>query len=290
MTRDPASSHKRHQAAGREFPARTFSYDETKTMLYGLATGMGQEPLDQAELPFVTEANLRALPGLATVVAWDDSWLPQTGIDLKRIVHGEERITLHKPLLPKGEVSASVRILDVFDKGAQSGAVLYVETRLIDLSDGSALTTRYSTILARGDGGFGGPPGGPPPLEAVPDRAPDIAVAYQSLPSQALIYRLLGDRNPLHSDPEFARRAGFERPILHGLCTYGIAVRALVKGLCDHDPARIAHLEARFTAPVFPGDKIVTEMWRTDRGGAFRAIIPDRASVVLDRGKVLWRT
>jgi acyl dehydratase len=189
----------------------------------------------------------------------------------------------------EGTVSATVRILDVFDKGVGRGAVLYVQTSLIDPADGAALATLHSTIFARGDGGFGGPPGNPPPLEAVPERTPDITNVYKTAPGQALLYRLLGDRNPLHSDPDFARRVGFDRPILHGLCTYGIAVRALVKDMCGHDPARIAHLEARFTAPVFPGEEILTEMWRTDEGGAFRALVPGRGTVVLDRGKVLWR-
>jgi acyl dehydratase len=269
------------------FPVRNFAYDETRTMLYGLAAGMGRDPLDRDELPFVTEPRLKVLPAMATVIAWDDSWLPKTGIDVGRVVHGEQRITLHKPLAPRGSLSSRMRIVDVFDKGEGRGAVLYVRTDLTDLGDGQPLATLHSTVFARGDGGFGGPQGNPPPLAPVPERPSDVAVNYESLPSQALLYRLLGDCNPLHSDPDFARSVGFERPILHGLCTYAIAVRAIVKGLCGHDPSRVAHVEARFTAPAFPGETITTELWRTPEGGAFRARVADRDSVVLDRGRVL---
>jgi acyl dehydratase len=271
------------------FPEVRASYDADRTMLYGLAAGMGRDPLDRDELPFVTEPGLKALPSMATVVAWDDTWLPKTGINIGMNVHGEQRITLHKPLQPAGEVSGRIRILDIFDKGAGKGAVLYVETELTDLADGKPLATMHSTIFARGDGGFGGLAGSPPPLQPVPERAPDVTVGFDGWPGQALLYRLLGDRNPLHSDPDFAKSVGYERPILHGLCTYAIATRAIVKGLCDHDPARVAHIEARFTAPVFPGEAIITEMWRTAEGGSFRVLVPARGIVVLDRGRVVLR-
>ena len=282
----PDSSLDAARLAQMEFPVREFAYDEARTMLYGLAAGMGRDPLDADELPFVTEPGLKALPSMATVIAWDDTWLPQTGIDVSRVVHGEQRITLHKPLAPAARLSSRMRIVDVFDKGEGRGAVLYVRTDLTDLDDDQPLATLHSTVFARGNGGFGGPQGNPPPLATVPERPADVVVDYESLPSQALLYRLLGDRNPLHSDPVFARSVGFERPILHGLCTYAIAVRAIVKGLCDHDPARVAHVEARFTAPVFPGETIATELWRTPDGGAFRARVASRDSVVLDRGRV----
>lgn len=274
---------------GTTFPVKTFAYDDTRTMLYGLGAGMGRDPLDGSELPFVTENNLKALPSMATVIAWDDTWLPEIGIDVGRVVHGEQRITLHKPLAPQGRLSSAMRIVDVFDKGEGRGAVLYVRTDLTDLDDGQPLATLHSTIFARGDGGFGGPQGSPPPLAPVPDRPADLEIDHDSLGCQALIYRLLGDRNPLHSDPEFARSVGFERPILHGLCTYAVAVRAIVKGLCDHEPARVAHVEARFTAPVFPGETIATELWRTPEGGAFRARVRERDRVVLDRGRTVLR-
>lgn len=273
----------------RKFAPRVFEYDDARTMLYALAVGMGQSPLDEDELPFVTENGLKVMPSQATIIAWDDSWLMQTGIDVTKVVHGEQRITLHRPLRPAGKIESTIEILDMFDKGPGRGAVLYVETRLVDVNEGGLLATMHSTVFARGDGGFGGKAGGPPPLTQVPERQPDVSIVCDTLPNQALIYRLLGDRNPLHSDPEFARKAGFDRPILHGLCTYGIAVRAITKGLADHDPSAIAHLEARFTAPVFPGETVLTQLWQTAEGGAFRAVVPERDAVVLDRGRVELR-
>lgn len=272
-----------------EFPAGDFVYDETRTMLYGLAAGMGRDPLDGDELPFVAVPPLRALPSMATVVAWDDTWLPMTGIDVSRVVHGEQRITLHKPLPAAATVRSALRIVDVFDKGEGRGAVLYVRTELTDLADDSPLATLDSTVFARGDGGFGGPQGNPPPLSQVPDREPDETVHYAGLPNQALIYRLLGDYNPIHSDPDFARSVGFDKPILHGLCTYAIATRALVKAVCDHHPERARHIEARFTAPVYPGETIATQIWRDAKGASFRSLVPERDTVVLDRGRIELR-
>ena len=273
----------------RTFPEKVFAYDDVTTMLYGLVVGMAQSPLDQDELKFVTETDLKALPSLVTVLAWDDSWLTQVGIDVSRVVHGEQRITLHKPVPARGRVASRMRIVSVFDKGVGRGAVLFVETVLRDLQDGAPLATMLSTVFARGDGGFGGVHGSPPPLRLVPERAPDISIACQTMPNQALFYRLLGDRNPLHSDPVFARNVGYERPILHGLCTYGIAVRALLKGVANSDPAAISHVEARFTAPVFPGETIVTDIWHEPKAAAFRARSLPRDVTVLDRGRVTLR-
>jgi acyl dehydratase len=277
---------------GLRFAPTEHAYDDRRTMLYALATGMGREPQDAAELEFVTEPHLRALPGLATVMVWDDRWLDDLGLDLNGVVHGEQRITLHRPLPPSGRVCSEIEIVDVFDKGADKGAVLYARTTIDGLDDGAPLATLHSTVFARFDGGFDGPAGNPPPLEKVPERAPDLAFDDVTLPSQALIYRLLGDRNPLHADPEFARNAGFPRPILHGLCTYGFAVNALVRTVAGGDPEAIAHVEARFTAPVYPGEALRTEVWAEDGRAAFRTVVPDAGGgrVVLDRGQVLLRS
>jgi acyl dehydratase len=269
------------------FPERTFAYDETRTMLYGLGAGMGLSPLDSRELPFVTEKGIKALPTMATVIAWDDGWLRLTGIEAGRAVHGEQRVTLHKPIAPQGTVSSTLRILDVFDKGAGGGAVLYVRSDLTDVSDGQPLATLHSTVFARGYGGFGGPTGNPPPLANVPDRPCDELEDCTTLPCQALLFRLLGDRNPLHSDPDFARAAGYDRPILHGLCTYAIAAKAILTTLCEYDPSRLKHIEGRFTAPVYPGETIRTEIWRTPEGAAFRALAAGRDSVIVDRGRAV---
>lgn len=274
---------------GCRFPARDHLYDAGRTMLYALATGMGQRPLDAVDLRFVAGPAPLALPALATVIAWDDSWLAEVGLNLDGVVHGEQRVTLHRPLPPAGRVRSEVEIVEAFDKGPGKGAVLYVRTEITEA--GRPLATLHSTVFARFDGGFGGPAGSPPPLAPVPDRAPDLLHQDQTMPSQALLYRLLGDRNPLHSDPDFARRAGFSRPILHGLCTFGFAANALVRMSAMGDPGRIGHLEARFTAPVYPGEALRTEIWASPGGGAFRMLAADPAGdrLVLDRGRFVLR-
>ena len=276
-----------------DLPEREFSYTERDTMLYALSVGMGHDPLDLDDLPFVYEKGLQALPSQATVIAWDDSWTARTGINFVIVVHGEQRITLHQPLAPSGRVTSKVRIKDAFDKGAGKGAVLLVENNLRDAASGAPIATLLSTVFARGDGGFGGPErgpeDGPPKPHQIPDRAPDIGVTAKTQPNQALFYRLCGDRNPLHADPAFAKAAGFPRPILHGLCTYGHAVRAVVKAACDHDPSRVTHIAARFTAPVFPGETIHTEIWRDGKTVSFRARLTERDVVALDHGRIELR-
>lgn len=276
-----------------DLPEREFRYTERDTMLYALSVGMGHDPMDLDELPFVYEKGLKALPGLATVIAWDDSWAPKTGINFVMVVHGEQRVTLHKPLPPEGRIRSKVRIKDAFDKGAGKGAILLIENTIRDAQSGELLASLLSTTFARGDGGFGGPArskeDGPPQPHPIPDRAPDVGVTARTQPNQALFYRLCGDRNPLHADPVVAKAAGFPRPILHGLCTYGHAVRAVVKAACNHDPARVRHIEARFTAPVFPGETIHTEIWRDGNVVSFRARLMERDVIALDHGKVELR-
>lgn len=277
-----------------DIPAREVVYTDRETMLYALSTGMGQDPMDPDELPFVFEKGLRALPSLATVITWDDSWTPRTGLNYVKVVHGEQRITIHRPLAPAGRVRSKIRIRDVFDKGAGKGAIMLVENALSDAQSGEKIATLLSTTFARGDGGFGGPPRKPedlpPPPHKIPDREADVGVTLKTQPNQALFYRLCGDRNPLHAEPAFAEAAGFPRPILHGLCTYGIAVRAVVKAACDHDPSRIADINARFTAPVFPGETIHTEIWRDGNIVSFRARLVERDVVALDHGRVELRS
>ncbi|WP_430398064.1 MaoC/PaaZ C-terminal domain-containing protein [Ferrovibrio sp.] len=281
------------QLLGLELPELEASYSTRDSMLYALSVGMGVDPMDENELPFVVEngaytAKLKALPSQATVLCWDDSWGAASGINMMMVVHGEQRITLHKPLAPEGRILSKTRIKEAYDKGAGKGAVVLVETAIRDAASKELLVTLLSTVFARGDGGFGGPGNQPPPPKphAVPERAPDLTISARTQPNQALFYRLCGDRNPLHADPHFAKGAGFPRPILHGLCTYGHAVRAVVKGACDHDPARVAHIEARFTAPVFPGETIATDIWRDGNIVSFRARLEERGLVALDHGKV----
>jgi acyl dehydratase len=268
-----------------DFPAREFSYDDRMTILYALSVGMGRG--DNRELGFVYERNLQALPTLAAVIAWDDTWQEQTGMDISRIVHGGFRITVHKPLAPSGRVRAKLRIADVIDKGPGRGAVLLAETVLHDTTTGDAVATLLSTVFARGDGGFGGPAGRGPEPHVLPQRSPDTVLEREVRPEQALLYRLCSDRNPLHADPAFARAVGFEKPILHGLCSYGIAGAAVVMSACDGDASKLTHIEARFTAPVFPGETLRTELWQDGNVASFRTIIAERGIVALDHGKAL---
>ncbi|MBX3454729.1 MaoC/PaaZ C-terminal domain-containing protein [Ferrovibrio sp.] len=281
-----------------DLPERDLRYDERDTMLYALSVGMATDPMDTEDLAFVVEngafaGKLKALPSQATVIAWDDVFGPASGLNMLMVVHGEQRITLHKPLPSHGRIKSKTRFVDAFDKGAGKGAVVLVENLIRDAETGDKLVTLLSTIFARGDGGFGEPtrptPAAPPAPHKLPDRAPDFSLAAQTQPNQALFYRLCGDRNPLHADPYFAKAAGFPRPILHGLCTYGHAVRAVVKTACKHDPALVEHIEARFTAPVFPGETIVTEIWQDGTVVSFRAKLAERGVTALDNGLVRLR-
>lgn len=267
-----------------EFPEREFSWDERDTMLYAVGVGLGREP---DELPFVFEKGLQALPTQAVVVAWDDTWQDLLGLDVLRIVHGEQRVTLHSPLPPRGRVRARLSIQDVFDKGPGRGAILLARTELRDAATGAPLATLLSTVFARGDGGFGGPNGRRPDPYALPTRAADQVRERAVRPEQAAIYRLSGDRNPLHVDPAFAQAAGFDRPILHGLCTWGMAATEVLRTACGLRPERLRHFEARFTAPVFLGETLRTEIWIDGEVVSFRTTAAERAVVVLDHGKAL---
>jgi acyl dehydratase len=280
-----------------DIPAREFSYTERDAMLYALGIGLGADPMNKAELPFVYEgrggyqpgakSTLKTMPTMATVIAWDDSAILQSGINFVQVLHGEQRIRLTGPLPPAATILAKTRFTDIFDKGAGKGAVLLTETTITEKSSGKVLCVNTSTVFARGDGGFGGPQGSGPAPHKVPERAPDKVVEYKSRPDQAILYALSGDRNPLHRDPDVAQAAGFPRPILHGLCTYGHAVRAVVCGMLDHDPDGVREIEGRFTAPVFPGETIRTEMWRDGKVISFRTFVIERELMVINNGKVV---
>lgn len=262
-----------------------FSYTERDTLLYALAAGMGRDPLDERELPFVYEgANFRAMPTLAVVAA--RSGLPRTlPIDYAMVLHGEQSLRIHRPLPTAAELIADTRLTQIIDKGASKGALIYHETVARLASDNQPLFTLGATVFARGDGGFGGPPTRAPDVHAMPDRAPDIVHVSETRPDQALLYRLTGDRNPLHADPAVAKRAGFPVPILHGLCTYAVACRAVLAGACDYDAARITGFDVRFTSPVLPGDRIETDMWIDGDCVSFRCRVPERDVVALNNGR-----
>jgi acyl dehydratase len=207
--------------------------------------------------------------------------LKDSGYDYTKVVHGEQRLTLHRPLPPEGELIASARVTEAYDKGAGKGAVIYTETAVRCAADGRPMFTLRSSTFARGDGGFGGPSGTGPPPHAIPERKPDATATLQTRKDQALFYRLSGDRNPLHADPDLAKRAGFPVPILHGLCTYGVACRAILRTVAAYDHTRITGFDARFSAPVYPGDAIAIDQWIDGRTVSFRCRIPARDDIVV---------
>lgn len=263
------------------------AYGRTDTILYALGVGLGADPLDARQLRFVYEEDLLALPTMAVVLGAPGFWLKEqdTGVDWVRVLHGEQGLVLHRPLPPEGTAIGRTRVTGILDKGADKGALIYSEKVLIDKASGETVATTTSTTFARGDGGFGGPTGPSPRPHPIPERSPDLACDLPTVPQAALIYRLSGDRNPLHADPEVARAAGFEAPILHGLCTLGAAGHALLKSCCDYDPARFRSLKLRFSAPVYPGETIRTEMWRDGAIVSFRSRVVERDVVVLDNGR-----
>lgn len=267
-----------------------FSYTDRDVMLYAYGIGLGADPMNEKELPFVNEAYftdkpLRVVPTFASVAAWGAA---PGHIDLNRVmvVDGERDITFHKPMPVAANITADASVLAIYDKGKDKGAVIMRQTVLRDEA-GDALTTILSSSFARGDGGFGGPSEGQPEAHKVPSRAPDRTIDISTRPDQALVYRLSGDRNALHSDPEFASRAGFPRPILHGMCTYGITCRGVLQTYADYDPSAFKQHGARFSSPVFPGETVTMDMWKDGNVISFEARVKDRNVTVIKSGKTV---
>ena len=257
------------------------SWDSTDAILYALGVGAGTD-----ELNFTTENTAgvpqQAVPSLAAVLCQHPGLRPKLGdVNLAMVVHAQQSLELHRPLPAAGQVELTAAVTDVLDKG--SGALVLTRTEGRDPADKSLAFTATAGVFLRGEGGFGGPRGASETWQR-PDREPDAAVGYPTWLSQPLLYRLSGDRNPLHSDPAFAARAGFPRPILHGMATYGMCCRALVAAACDGDPDRLRAMSGRFSRPVFPGDQLTITIWRDPGGGLFQATTGD-GTVVLDHGR-----
>ena len=271
-------------------------YDIDDSMLYALSVGVGADPLDPAQLRFTHEMRQHgpaALPTMATIVGYPGGWLadPRTGVDFSKTVHGSEGVTLHQSMPAAATVVARHHVSHVVDKGAGRGALVVYEKELFDKPTGHKLATVTHTSFCRADGGFSlgsGQTDEPPVLERkMPQSAPERIWEYRTLPQQALLYRLCADRNALHCDPEVARAAGFARPLLHGLCTFGIAGQAILATWCDFDPAAMQSLSARFSAPLFPGETLRLEMVRSGAEVLFRAFAKERGALVLDAGCAL---
>jgi acyl dehydratase len=261
------------------------SWTERDTMLYALGLGAGEDPLDPAELRFVTEFDLQALPTMPTVLATAASPASLSGMNRNLAVHADQSIRLLRPMPTSGAFRADGRMLSVHDKGEGRGAVLITETTLTDVASREVIAILHAGSFARGDGGFGGPTDPTPAPHPIPNRAPDVTLRYQTRPDQALLYRLSGDYNPIHADPELAKKVGFERPILHGLCTYGITGRAVLKAFADQDPARLVAHQVRFSAPVLPGDALQIDLWRDGDIVSFEASVPARGVTVIKNGR-----
>jgi len=263
----------------------TARYGDRETMLYALGIGFMRDPMNGDELKFVYENNLQTVPTMATVIGWGaGGTMAKAGINYLMVVHGEQRLTMHRPLPSAAEVTFDERVVGVFDKGKDKGAVIVTE-RVMSEKGGAKLCTLMSTTFARGDGGFGGPKDGAPEPHQLPTRAPDSVHEADTRADQAFIYALSGDRNPLHRDPNVAKMAGFPRPILHGLCSYGTACRSVISTICKYDATKIAGFDVRFSAPVFPGETIVTEMWVDGAIVSFRCKLKERDVVVINNGK-----
>ncbi len=273
-------------ALGAEFGAVEFSWTATNVQLYNLALGAGSDPMDARGLSYVVDGSPQVLPTFGCVAASFNevepprvSW-PGVEIDLAKILHASEQVSVPAPLPPSGSARSVSRIVEVWDKG--KAAVVVLETSVTG-TDGTPLWTQRRSIFARGEGGFGGERG-PSSASALPDRAPDFELDIPVLPQQALLYRLCGDRNPLHSDPAFAAAAGFDRPILHGLCTYGMTCKAIVDAALDGDAGAVRSFGARFAGVVFPGETLRATVWREDGRlvGGVTAPGRDNAAVLSD--------
>ncbi|MBI3992959.1 MAG: MaoC family dehydratase N-terminal domain-containing protein [Candidatus Lambdaproteobacteria bacterium] len=272
----------------RKFPDVEQRYTKRDTMLYALGIGLGQDPMNEAQLEFVYEERLKALPTMSVVLGSPGFWLkqPDTGVDWVKVLHGEQGLVNHKPLPAEATVVGKTHIKEIIDKGKDKGALILQERNVYDQSTGELLATLTSTTFGRGDGGFGGPSGPTPQPHAIPERRPDAVCDLSTLPMAALIYRLSGDYNPLHADPKVAKAAGFKQPILHGLCTFGVAGHAILKTCCGYRPERMQSMQLRFSAPVYPGETIRTEMWNDGNVVSFRSKVVERDIVVLNNGKV----
>jgi len=270
-----------------KIPDAEHTYSVKDTMLYALGVGVGQDPTDRAQLDFVYEKNLKALPTFACLLGYPGFWVRDldTGIDWVKIVNGEQSFKLEGPVKPSGTVVGKTRIVEVIDKGAGKGAVVYTERKITDKASGQLIATVWQTTFCRADGGFGGPPRESPPTHKTPERAPDLVCDLETRPEMALLYRLSADLNPLHADLDVAAAAGYPRPILHGLGTFGVVGHALLKSICNYDATKMVAMGGRFSSPVFPGETIRTEMWRDGNVISFRALVPARNIVAMSNGR-----
>ena len=280
------------KVVGAELVSEDYSWTDEDVILYNLGVGAGNPPTDPLELRYAYEGDLHAVPTYGTIppfgMMMSMGMVDGFDINLTQILHGEQELIVHSPIPTSGTVTQSGRVVNVFDKG--KGALAVMEIVSVLGKTGEPLFTNRSSIFIRGEGGFGGESGPPPGYEA-PDREPDHVVESPTLPQQALLYRMVsGDKNPLHADPGFASFAGFERPILHGLCTYGVVAKAIVDSALGGEPGRLASYEARFAGHVFPGETLVTKIWGDGDELIVTAETKERGTRVLSNAAVTLRS
>ncbi len=271
----------------RDIPQVEQHLTKRDTMLYALGVGLGADPMDPRQLQFVYEENLQALPTMAIILGYPGPWHahPDTGITRSHVVHGEQGFVIHRPLPVEGTIIGKTRITAVIDKGRDKGALLQTACDVRDKSDNGLICTLTSTTFCRADGGFGGPSGPVQAPHPIPETPAQHTCDLPTLPQAALIYRLSGDYNPLHADPAYAAKAGFKMPILHGRATFSVVGHALLKTMCAYDPVRLKSMTGRFSAPVYPGETIRTEIWSDGNIVSFRATVPARGVTVLNNGR-----
>lgn len=278
------------KALGAQLPATTGAWHPDQVILYHLGIGAGMnKPTDPKELEYTYERYLKVLPSFAVIPVFGAlggmNNIPGIQINLAMVLHGEQEIVLHRSLPVSAQIENTARVAGIYDKGKAALIVLEVNTKE---QGGGPLCTNRFTIFARGEGGFGGDPG-PKAQHETPSRAPDAVVESPTMPHQALLYRLSGDKNPLHCDPEFAKLAGFEKPILHGLCSYGIVCKAVVDTMLDGAVDKVAAYAARFSGVVYPGETIVTSMWKEGDKIVIAAKTKERDTPVISNSAIQLR-
>jgi acyl dehydratase len=272
-------------------PEIPVSYGVRQCILYALGIGLGLDPVDPGQLKFVYEgAGLKAFPTMAAVLGWPGPLTdPAFGIDYTRVVAGDLKTVLHRPLAAEGRVLSRPRVKEVIDKGPGNAAII-LNTRDLVMEDGTLVATVDSSTFVRGHGGFGGKVREGPLPAAVPESVAEHFCDLPTSPNLALLYRLNGDENPLHADPARARLAGFDRPILHGAASFGIAAHAILRTCAEYCAERLFSIEARFSRPVFPGETIRTEMWPSGGRVSFRCSVLERGVLVLSNGLAVLRS
>lgn len=278
------------KALGAELPAATAEWGADDVILYHLGVGAGTPPTDAGELEYSYEKNLKVLPSFGVIPVFSQlgGIANVEGLDFNPVmlVHGEQDLEVHRPIPTSGQIESQAKVAGIYDKGKAALVVLEVESRE---KGGEPLFTNRFSIFLRGEGGFGGE-SGPKAGNHPPEREPDHVVESPTLPQQALLYRLCGDKNPLHADPEFAKMAGFDKPILHGLCSFGVVCKAAVDAALDGDVEKVGRYQARFAGPVFPGETIVTSLWREEGKLLVQAKTKDRDSPVISNSAIALRS